>query len=663
MTSGAADSRTGRLLAGAGGGLGVAWRSSVSGRAAGRVRLFLLRLVAGSVLLSLRAAGSRPLSGAASPGTASRALQAVAYPYVWTRRVVGAGRAGVFARKAGGSVAEATLSGGGGIRLVGALVVGVGVGSMVHVADGGSSLGGLLAAAAVVVVGSVVLGAGPAVGRSVAQSLTARVTRAIVGFSPSRVVGPAPRGAGEAAGRRRGWPFVFGLAVGLALLAGVLAGLASGGTAIVVAAAGAVACGAAVGLYRPELALLAFAAFPWVDFVLRRAGGGRGSLLDGLLLVAAGAALLFTVIVTRRWDLRTVPLTVPFLAALVCAVASVTVNHVPQSVGLFALRLTFQSLLFYLLGYLLPKDGAWVRLTVAVFLSSAVLLALHGLLQVATHAPMPVKWVDVHETIGTRAYSIVENPNGLGAFLALAALLGLSLALARLPRGQRLAAGVATIVLLAGLAATFSRGAWIGFGVGLLALAALSRVRLFLGIIVVGAVAPLVLPGALIDRLTFAFSQAYLAKSASAGRLFIWNVALAKIAEHPFFGVGLGTFGGTSAFLYAAGTLWVDNFYLQLAAEGGLLLLAAFLWLLLRAAKGLVLARRRQVSPYGRAVAAGVFAGFVAVAVANVTASVWETLVVASAFWFMTGFAADLPGDLDQGRLIPVSALGEEPPA
>ena len=43
--------------------------------------------------------------------------------------------------------------------------------------------------------------------------------------------------------------------------------------------------------------------------------------------------------------------------------------------------------------------------------------------------------------------------------------------------------------------------------------------------------------------------------------------------------------------------------------------------------------------PYLRALTAGVFAGFVAVAVANVTASVWETLVVGVGFWFLAGLA------------------------
>ncbi len=71
-----------------------------------------------------------------------------------------------------------------------------------------------------------------------------------------------------------------------------------------------------------------------------------------------------------------------------------------------------------------------------------------------------------------------------------------------------------------------------------------------------------------------------------AGRLYVWKMALQYIVAHPWFGLGLGTFGGTSAVTFGYGRLWVDNFYLQLGAEGGLLLLAFFLWILLRGGQG-----------------------------------------------------------------------------
>ncbi len=343
----------------------------------------------------------------------------------------------------------------------------------------------------------------------------------------------------------------------------------------------------------------------------------------------------------RRGELWTVPITLPILPALAAAIGSVVVKDVPGDVALFALRVLFQPLLFYYLGFLFPKNRRWLQGAMAVFIGASVALALHGLYQFASHAPMPASWIDVRETgIGTRAYSIVQNPNGLGAFLLLGTIVSLSLALGRgLPGIRRAWAGAACLIQLAGVAVTFSRGAWIGLAAGILALLIVAYRRYLAPVVAAAVVAWFVMPRTFVNRLTFALSSAYLTKSMAAGRLYVWKMSLQYMASHPWFGVGLGTFGGTAAVTYGYGRLWVDNFYLQLGAEGGLLLLAFFLWILLRGAKGLVKAHAVGRDPYVRALCAGTFGAFVAVAVANVTASVWETLVVGVGFWFLAGLA------------------------
>jgi O-antigen ligase len=403
-------------------------------------------------------------------------------------------------------------------------------------------------------------------------------------------------------------------------------------------------------LYRAEGFLLVLAVFPWLDFAARRAlGPGLGGAWDEALLLVLFVGVLFGAVVLRRFELTTVPLTLPLGIAFVAAVGSVLLNDVPFETGIFALRVTFEPVLFFYAAYLLPKNARWVRYAVCVFLATSVVLALHGLFQYVTGAPMPKAWVDAQEQaiIGTRAYSIVENPNGLGAFLLMGALLAGSLMFARLRAATRVLMFLVFVVLVAGIVVTFSRGAWLGLVVGAVALAALAHRRLLAWFVGVGVVSPLVFPEAVLTRISFGFSGAYLAKSLTAGRLFMWQAALYRAFENPLFGLGLGTFGGTSAFLFGYSRLWVDNFYLQMAAEGGLILLSAFIWMLWRAGKGMVAAYVDGRDPGTKAVAAGIFGGFVAVCVANVTASVWETLVVGQAFWFLAGMAASMA---DGGR-------------
>jgi O-antigen ligase len=446
------------------------------------------------------------------------------------------------------------------------------------------------------------------------------------------------------AGRTFSWRRLAGPLGGatvLAAAAGLIGGLTSGTGPLVLVAAAVFILALVLVFWRPQVILLALAAFPWLDYVSRHVLGGFGPAWKEALLILALLVLLVCVVVFRGWELWSVPISLPLGLAVVAAIGSVVVQKVPNDVGLFALRITFEPILYFYAGFLLPKSKRWIKWVVAVFLLSSLALALHGLYQYVTHAPMPASWIDITEStsIGTRAYSIVNNPNGLGAFLLLGALLSMSLALARLRLVQRLVMAAVCVVLLAGIAVTFSRGAWIGLGVGILAVLIMAYRRYLAPVFVVAFIAWFALPAKFTQRLTFAFSGGYVAKSTEAGRLFVWKMALQRIVDHPWFGVGLGTFGGTSAVTFGLSRFWVDDFYLQLAAEGGLILFALFMWILWRTGKSLIKSNKSSHDPYVRALTAGVFGGFVAVAVANVTASVWETLIVGVGFWFLAGLA------------------------
>jgi O-antigen ligase len=126
-------------------------------------------------------------------------------------------------------------------------------------------------------------------------------------------------------------------------------------------------------------------------------------------------------------------------------------------------------------------------------------------------------------------------------------------------------------------------------------------------------------------------------KSAVDGRTVRWAAALDQTAAHPWFWTTLGTFGGSAADRFGYWATWVDKYYLQMGVEGGLLLLAVFLWLLLRVAKGLVKGYRVATDPFLKALGPGVFGAFVAVSVARAFASEFEILAVGVAFWFLAG--------------------------
>jgi O-antigen ligase len=619
----------------------AACRASLVGRFFLAVVGVVTRVASDSGSLGTRRAGSRPLESTGHPV----ALLVIARPYLWLRRVVGGGPVGTVARAGWSQLAESCLARGRWVRVLGAGFFALGCGRVALLLARGittvDNTGIPLAApgaryvapSLVLIVGGLMLLAGARLLPAVPISLTGRAIGFVAG-GPLRFAS-ADRESDDSTQAQR---WLACLVTFLAAVAGAAGGLTAGqGPEKLLLLVFAI-CAVVLFLVRPEALLVVVAVFPWLDWAARRVLGGAGPLWDETLLVVSVLLLLWCVVVLRRWELWTLPITLPLLLAFAAALGSVAVNDVPGDVGFYALRMLFEPMLFYFLGFLFPKDRRWVRATIIVFVAVSTSLALHGLYQYVTHAPMPARWVDASETdIGTRAYSIIMNPNGLAAFLLMGALVSMSLALARVSRlAPRLLWALACVVQLGGIAVTFSRGAWIGLAAGVLVLVIMAYRRYLVVIVGAAVLAWFFAPRAFVDRLTFAFSSAYITKSSQAGRLYVWRMALDYAAAHPWLGIGLGTFGGTSAITFGYGRLWVDNFYLQLAAEGGLLLLAFFLWILLRAIKGLVKGHG-ATDGFRRALAAGMIAAFVAVAVANVTASVWETLTVGVGFWFLTG--------------------------
>jgi putative inorganic carbon (hco3(-)) transporter len=165
-------------------------------------------------------------------------------------------------------------------------------------------------------------------------------------------------------------------------------------------------------------------------------------------------------------------------------------------------------------------------------------------------------------------------------------LLGLLAGLPRLLSGPASRWGwrpVAWLVMLAGLVATYTRSAWIGFGVGVLVVvAAVRRGRwLLVGGLVLLIVGGLAAPYQLRQRvLSIADPQ----HEGMRERVYMWRSGLAMWRDHPLLGVGPG--GVKREYpRYALPeaskqrTSHVHNAPLQILVERGILGLAAWVWL------------------------------------------------------------------------------------
>ncbi|MDQ2941967.1 MAG: O-antigen ligase family protein [Chloroflexota bacterium] len=267
-----------------------------------------------------------------------------------------------------------------------------------------------------------------------------------------------------------------------------------------------------------------------------------------------------------------------------------------------------------------------------------------------------------------RIGSVVRNPNALGSLIALILPFTLFGSI-RLPSVRmRWAMAAAALLLAMSLLLTYSRGSWLGVVIGTVAITLFLDRKVLLAAIGVGALAFVLVnvmprdllvastPGVLRPPSDFNIIDTTTERvdKVSGGRdlrtLLVLN-AIPILRDHLLLGVGPGRYGGAVAahfpspvyLRYGTDKLLrfqfqqtVDNFWLHLLIEAGILGAAAFIALIGLAAARLVKAVRRAVeSRY--VMIAGVLVATVAMSVIAGTTMSLEGNTAAFMFWFVLG--------------------------
>ena len=202
-------------------------------------------------------------------------------------------------------------------------------------------------------------------------------------------------------------------------------------------------------------------------------------------------------------------------------------------------------------------------------------------LAVAVHRP---NLVEVPVTV------LYNTPNATGLFLGPLVAAAAALVLFG-DRTERRRGAIFAIVALPALAFSFSRGAWLGAGLALLLLAAIHpRRKQLLGVVGVLTVLVVLLPPVR-KRLAHEFQPTDPYNSVNT-RVDLWRATLKMMSHglHPVLGSGLSGFKqAITPFKDVSGyhedLIYPHNSLLTFWTETGLLGLAAFLWLVVAAAR------------------------------------------------------------------------------
>ena len=211
-----------------------------------------------------------------------------------------------------------------------------------------------------------------------------------------------------------------------------------------------------------------------------------------------------------------------------------------------------------------------IRNAVFIFLVTAILIGVDAVFQKITGIDFLRKCplVEGHIT------GSFQNPNNLGAYLApLSVLIISSLFLEQIKKQYKYILLFLVIFLCAILILSLSRGAWLGFFVGVILFLILSKN--FKKAIIPLLIFILILMLFPITRQRIIYS---LMPGGDADRFALFRTSWAMIKENPFLGKGLGTYMDYfRKYATIEGVYYAHNCYLQIWAESGIFSLLSFL--------------------------------------------------------------------------------------
>ncbi len=419
---------------------------------------------------------------------------------------------------------------------------------------------------------------------------------------------------------------------------------------------------AAMAILRaPELALYALVfAVPYGSWFPVSVGAGNVTAVDLLVVLVIALWLARMTTQARGITIRFPPLALPFALFLGAALLSMTVAlSLQAAVKEFAKWAEMFAIYVFVANNL--DEAKLPRVLAAMFLAGLSEAAI-GIYQFLFRAgPEGFTLFDRF----MRAYGTFEQPNPYAGYLALLAPVALGVAVSvisiqysreafsKQSHGKTehwtlrvntdhlllvILAAVALVAMLAAVVMSWSRGAWLGVAAGLVIATIVQSRRAFV-LSIIGAFGLTfmillssinVIPEAITAR--FSGVADYFgvfdvrgvkvddANFAIVERMAHWQAAIDMFVDHPLLGAGIGNY----AAVYPAYALphWSDplghahNYYLNIAAEAGILGLAAYL-LLWTAAFWQGWRAVRGTRGWQRGIAAGLLGMLVALSIHN----------------------------------------------
>lgn len=241
-------------------------------------------------------------------------------------------------------------------------------------------------------------------------------------------------------------------------------------------------------------------------------------------------------------------------------------------------------LMFFLMVRLIRDDRDFMRLY-RLMVAIATIIALYGIYQYIIAVEIPSNWTDAAEgDVRTRVFAIFSNPNVMGGYMILFAPMAIGLAYAEKDVATKIFYWICGLCMCAGCLFTMSRGAWLGLAVAALLFSLVVDRKLFT-LMMIGGIFSCFLPFVQ-SRIGYLFTPAFQESNQRAGRGVRWDRAFEYVTDADAWttGLGYGMYGGAVAMQNQINPsytyTYVDNYYVKIIAENGILGLTGLLTML-----------------------------------------------------------------------------------
>ena len=276
-----------------------------------------------------------------------------------------------------------------------------------------------------------------------------------------------------------------------------------------------------------------------------------------------------------------------------------------------------------------------------IFIITAFILSIYGIMQYFTLGTTSKAWVDVNlnPDLETRVVGTFGNPNVFAEYLEHILPVAITLVFVYRKWLNKIIMGLIAGVMFVCLVLTFSRGGYLGF-VSAAMLFVLLKMAKFIPLFIAGGIAAIpLLPNVVLQRIN---TIGNVQDTSNAYRTYIWEGTINMIKDFWITGVGYGYWAFKNTFLeygIKGSRAWHShNMYLEIMAEMGIFGMLTFIWVVLSIFISTIKFAKKTKDRYFSYVSVGLLGGFLSIMVHGIAEHILYMPKSVILFWMFAAF-------------------------